>query len=158
MRLRGLAIVMMAVLSTPLRADEATRIVVTGLPITFASPTATDLDAGFVTATTSGTNIASYTASITTGRRTRSVTTRIQCGTPCPATGSATGVSLQWRRVGTTGAWQTLTSTAASIETFSLIDGGPARNTSIEFRMVTGWTTPIGQRSFNVTILMTVSA
>ena len=155
---RMLALGMLFVLCSPLMADESTRIVVSGLPMTFTSPTAADFQAGSVTTTTTGSNVASYTVSITDGHRSRSIVTRIQCGSPCPTIGSSTGIALQWRIAGAGGQWQTLTSTASNIEMFSLVDGGPARNNSIEFRMLTAWNAAPGQRSFNVSIHMVVSA
>ena len=92
---RMLALGMLFVLCSPLMADESTRIVVSGLPMTFTSPTAADFQAGYVTTTTTGSNVASYTVSITDGHRSRSIVTRIQCGSPCPTIGSSTGIALQ---------------------------------------------------------------
>jgi hypothetical protein len=137
---------------------QKTTVTVSGFPLT-VTPTAVDFAndpsvsgySGFAT-----TSAFTYSVAITTAPGTsRTMTVSVACGTPCPASGSKALSSLQWRR-NDLSTWNTLTTTAAAIETRT---GKTAWSNSVFFRFLLNWTTDttLAATSYNITVTLTVT-
>jgi hypothetical protein len=114
---------------------QKTTLTVSGYPIAFPAPTATDFTNGFITSTSA----LLFTVDATTGSPAqRTTTVSIRCSAPCPTTGTKTG--LLWRR-SDLGTWITLSTTDADVETRVVFKGStndPWSN-SIYFQFALDW-------------------
>lgn len=130
-----------------LAAQERTTLSVTGLPITFRSPTAADLTNGFVP--TSST--ASYLLKKSGGSKISYVTLYLSCQGICPTQGDPTGVTLQWRLAGTS-TWITMTTTPTPVTAEVTVDPRNRNGVSgaVEFQMLVNAATLDGTRIFGI--------
>lgn len=133
---------------------------VTGLPLTVATTTADDFDALAVSL-----GSLAFTVDLTTnsggGFSPRATTVEVRCGTPCPASGTLTVGSLEWRRTDL-GVWNPLTTTFATIENRTATFGGtndPWGNT-VHWRYALTWTAnpPTAATAFYLEFQLTVAA
>ena len=159
MRALGGLLLGTALVTVPLHAQRAT-LTVSGFPVVFAAPTATDLDAGTLSSGTATT----FTVAVTAGQPIPRLTTvSIRCQAPCPATGSMSAAALQWRRADQ-GAWIPLTTVDVPIES-RIIDRGlplPQSNNpwsnSMYWQALIGWTVNAsGANTYNIVMTLTVT-
>ncbi len=154
----GTLLLLMAIVAVPAHAQRMA-LTVTGFPVVFPTPTAADLDAGFINSATAST----FTVQVLSGNPTRVTTVSIRCQTPCPASGTKPVSALQWRRADQSG-WNTLTTSDVVIESRTVQPPrGPAGNNpwsnSLYWQMMTGWTTdPPGTHVYNIVVTLTVTS
>ena len=100
---------------------QKTTLTISGFPLNFTTPTASDFIAGQITAASATT----FTVNATTGTSAqRTTTVWVRCGTPCPSAGTKPGSTLFWRRADLS-TWNALTTTFAQIETRTVFQGQP---------------------------------
>ena len=137
---------------------QKTTLTMSGYPIAFPAPTATDFINGQITSTTA----LLFTVDATTGSPTqRTTTVSIRCSAPCPTTGTKSLSGLQWRRADL-GNWVPLTTTDTDVESRVVLKGStndPWSN-SIYFQFSLGWTTDppsATANSFDIVMTLTVT-
>ena len=150
----GLAIVASA--AAPVAAQKYQMNITAGNPISFAAPTEADFDAGFKVSTANlAFNVDSKNGAAVL--RNTSVSIRATSGV---MGGSKPIGDFQWRRLDLGGAWTSLTTTDAVVESRDVVRNGlndPWGN-SIEFRVVLGWaTTPPATYAPGLVLTLTVS-
>ena len=126
---------------------QGTTLTITGLPLTFSTPTGAD----FFAQSIASSNLTTYTvaASATGANAQRSATVSVRALT---LTGNAT---LQWKTP--TGSWTTLTTSNVDVETFILRKGESASNT-LQWRYVLDWTTTTpGSNSASIAFTLSVT-
>lgn len=151
--------VLLAILTgtpAPAVAQKYMMNVTAGNPVAFATPTEADFDAGFKLSTA---NLAFNVDSKNGAAVLRNTTVSIR------ATASVMGGSkpigdLQWRRIDLGGAWNSMTTTDAVVESRNVVRNGlnDPWNNAIEFRVVLGWgTTPPATYAPGLVLTLTVS-
>jgi hypothetical protein len=137
MRVALVGLALVAVSPEVLRAQR-TRLTISGLPLTVATTSANDFDAGAVAL-----GSVSFTVEAISGPgfSPRETTVQVQCRPACPNTGTLALAGLQWRR-NDLGVWNSLTGSYVTIEQRDLTYNGtndPWSN-SIHWRYVLSWT------------------
>lgn len=141
---------------------QRTNLTVTGVPLTFPTPTGADFEAGQITSASGITfTVAAQTG--TTGQRTTTVS--IRCAAPCPTTGTKPMSDLKWRRADL-GTWVALSTTDAVVESRPMFRNQPlpASNdpwsNTIFFQFALGWLTDppsATQNSYGIILTLTVT-
>lgn len=150
-------------LPAPGRAQSVqTTFDVVGFPLTFSTPGAGDFTAGFIVSETPIT----YTVDALTGTTAqRTTTVSIRCAAPCPAQGTKSANTLQWRRADL-GTWNTLTTVSADIESRLVYRGSPPPGSndpwsnSLYFQFLLDWTADPASATpnrFDVIMTLTVT-
>jgi hypothetical protein len=140
----------LALFASPLAAQK-TILTLVGGTITFAAPTATDYDAGFIDSPTGAT----FTVNAQTGAS-RTTTISLRSTSASLGSGKVLG-NLQWRR-SDLATWNSMTLTDAQIEQRIVVRNvvnDPWSNT-IFFRMLLNWTTD-GPATYSADYQITLS-
>lgn len=141
--LRSLLPLMLPMLPSALMAQgqRRTQLNVLTAPVTVATTTALDFDAGSVALGSMGFQVDLTQNSGGGGFSPRVTTVNIRCAVPCPTSGSLAVSNLQWRR-NDLGTWNTLSTTYAFVESRTATWQGtndPWSN-SVFFRYLLSWT------------------
>lgn len=97
------------------QGNRRTRMTITGHPLTVASTTVNDFDAGSVAAGSTQVTVDLTTNSGAGGFSPRVTTVRVRCNTPCPNSGTLAVSGLQWRR-SDLAVWNALTTSFVTVE------------------------------------------
>jgi hypothetical protein len=159
MRLFGVLLIALSCTSAPAHAQR-TIFTVSGFPVTFPAPTASELTAGSITSA----NAITFTVNAQTGNSTqRTTTVSIRCQTPCPQTGTKTMATLRWRRADQA-VWNTLTTSDVVIESRPVFRNQPlpASNdpwsNSLYWQFLVDWMNDTPDTStFNIVMTWTVT-
>ena len=138
---------------------QQTRMNITGWPLTMATTTGADFEAGAVSL---------GTTSITVDARTnmppgspRTTTVAVSCLPACPRTGTLPLAGLQWRRDDQV-SWTTLTTTNVVIEQRQILFNGTNDpwSRTLQWRYVLNWLTnpPTAATQFRIQFSLTVTA
>ncbi len=143
------------------QGNRRTSLTVTGLPLSVATTTTADFDAGSVSL-----GSMSFVVDLRTnvgggGFSPRVTTVQVRCGAPCPTSGTLTVGALQWRR-SDLGVWNALTTAFVTVETRTAAFNGvndPWGN-SIFWRYALTWTgtPPTAATAFQLEFQLTVAA
>jgi len=130
---------------------------VTGLPLTFPSPTGGDFAAGYIESATPTT----FSVNAATGPNgTRRTYVYVRCGTPCALAGSQPVGTLQWRRSDQS-TWNSLTTTNTLVEwrTVRRNSVNDPWGNSIVWRYLLDWDAdlPGAMSRYNVVFTVTVT-
>lgn len=140
-------------------AQRQTSLAIAGWPLTAASTSATDFEAGFVLlgATSFTIDALSNTPAFTL----RSTTVSVQCVPACPRSGTLPLAGVQWRR-SDQATWTTLTTAYVPIETRTLSFGGvnDPWSQTVQWRYALDWATnpPTAASQFRIRFQLTVAA
>lgn len=157
--MRALIALLMFVVVGPVAASaQQINLSVSGLPLTFATPTGADFAAGFIESaaqTTFTVNAASGPANAL-----RTTTVSVRCRTPCPSNGSKPLATLQWRRIDQAG-WNTLSTTNMVVESRPQRrnDTNDPWTNAIVWRFLLDWNTdvPGPATRFDIVFTLTVT-
>lgn len=142
------------------QGSRRTQLTITGFPLTVASTTIAQFDAGAILIGNTTFTIDLRTNTGAGGFSPRVTTVQVNCLAPCPATGTLPVGSLQWRR-SDLAAWTPLTMAPTTIETRTGVFNGandPWSN-SMQWRYVPTWVdTPPGSASFRIQYRLVVTA
>lgn len=160
MRTAGTLLLFTAILTVPLHAQR-TSLNVTGYPVVFAPPTATDLDAGTIASITPTT----FTVEVLGGQPVPRLTlVSIRCQAPCPVTGTKSAASLRWRRADLS-VWTPLTTIDVPVDSrivqrgLALPQSNNPWSNAVYWQTLVGWTSdPPGIHTFNIVMTLTVTA
>lgn len=141
--------------SAPARA-QSTILTVSGAPISFAAPTATDLSAGYLDAPAPVT----FTVDLRTGSAKQQITTTVTLASATTTLGPGKPIGdLLWS-YSAPGSWQPLGTTPATLGVPTPMLKNKVNDTwsgTVYFRMLLRWTDPPGSYSGTVELTLTVT-
>lgn len=133
-------------------AQGSVTLTVTGGPLAFPAPTATDFTNGFLTAA----GQIKYALSGSGGPPSTSRTTTISIhATTATLGGTYTVGHLQWQRADLA-TWNSISTTDTQVESQAFTRSAPWNN-ALNFRLLLDWTTPTGSYSTSIVITLTTT-
>jgi hypothetical protein len=142
------------------QGGRRTSLTMTGWPLTLASTSGNDFEAGFVML---GSTTFTVDATSNSGSQfpNRSTTVEVQCAGGCPESGSLSVGDVQWRRADQV-AWTSLTTNFVAIEQRDLVFDGvnDPWGQSMQWRYLLSWTgsPPTAASQFRVRFRLLVTA